>query len=210
MKRYFIFCLIIAGLLLVHLSCKSVKEEIGKAKKVFKNVKKVAEQVKDTTNDNPLKKAKVGDYVRLRMTTETMGSRIQMEMKQTVIAKDDVSVTLRTETTASGIKMPPQDVKIRLDQPYEPYKQGFTDALVTKMGEGKETLNVGGKSYNCKWIKVKVVSVKPTPIEATTTVWSSSEVPVTGVVKMVTNSTTNFNGNSMTTKMTMELLEAKN
>mgnify|MGYP005858503761 FL=1 len=210
MKRYFVFFLLLISLLLVHLSCKSVKEEIGKAKKVFKNVKKVADQVKAANSDNPLKIAKVGDYIKFRMTTQTMGSKIQMEMKQTVIAKDDVSITLRTETTASGIKMPPQDSRIMLNQPYEPYKQGFPDAIVTPIGEGSETLNVGGKSYNCKWVKVKVVSLKPTPIEAVTTVWSSSDVPVTGMVKMVTSSTTNLSGNKMTTKMTMDLLEAKN
>jgi hypothetical protein len=61
--------------------------------------------------DNPLKNAKVGQFIEFNMTTETMGNKMEMKMKQTVVAKDDVSVTLRTETTAMGQKMPPQDHK---------------------------------------------------------------------------------------------------
>jgi hypothetical protein len=209
MKKLFAVVLMLTLAILSLVSCKGAREEIGKATKAIKNVKKVVEQAKTAASDNPLKKAKVGDYIKFRMITETMGTKTQMEMKHTVIAKDETSVTLRTETTAMGMKMPPQDSKIMLNQPYEPYKQGFTDAVVTPLGEGSETINVNGKSYNCRWGKVKVVSSKPNPVEAVTTVWSSPDVPVNGVVKMVTTSTMNFNGNSMSTKMTMELIEAK-
>lgn len=158
--------------------------------------------------DNPLKNAKVGEHIEFVMITETMGAKMEMKMKQTVIARDEVSVTLRTVMTTMGKEMPAQDSKIMLNQPYEPYKQGFTDAVVTPLGEGNETITVGGKPYACHWAKVKVVATKPTAVEATTTVWSSKDVPVSGMVRMVTESTMKMEGKAMNTKMTMELVSA--
>ena len=158
--------------------------------------------------DNPLKNAKVGEYVDFKMTTDTAGTKMEMQMKQTVIAKDDVSVTLRTETTVGKQKMPPQDTKIMLNQPYEPYKAGLTDAVITPLGEGNENITVGGKPYACHWAKVKVVAAKPTAVTSTTTVWSCKDVPVNGMVKMVSDSTMKVNGKDMNTKMTMELVAA--
>ena len=158
--------------------------------------------------DNPLKNAKVGEWIEFTMTTETMGAKMTMKMKQTVIAKDAVSVTLRTETTAMGNKMPAQESKILFDQPYEPYKEGFKDAVVTPLGSGSETITVGGKPYACQWQKVKVVATKPMPVEATTTVWTCKDVPVSGMVRMVTDSSMKMEGQTMSTKMTMELVGA--
>lgn len=158
--------------------------------------------------DNPLKNAKVGEHIEFVMITETMGTKMEMKMKQTVVAKDEVSVTLRTETTAMGKTMPAQDTKIMLNQPYEPYKAGFTDAVVTPLGEGNETITVGGKAYACHWAKVKIVATKPMAVESTTTVWSCKDVPVSGMVKMVTDSTMKMGEKDMVTKMTMELVSA--
>ncbi len=205
MKRYPVLMLLIAAALLSMIACKDVRENVDKGTKAVKAVKKAVEAAK--TTDNPLKKAQVGEFINFKMTTESMGTKTDMQMKQTVVEKDEVSVTLRTETTAMGMKMPPQDVKIMLNQPYEPYKQGLTDAVVTPIGEGNETLTVGGKSYACHWAKVKVVVSKPSEIESVTTVWTCPEVPVNGMVKMVTDSTMNAGGNTIQSKMTMELLE---
>lgn len=92
-----------------------------------------------------------------------------------------------------------------LNKPYEPYTQGFSDAVVTPLGEGNETITVGGKSYSCRWAKVKVVATKPAPIASTTKVWSSKSVPVTGLVKMESESVMTIGGNTMNTTMTMQL-----
>lgn len=208
MKRSLVMILILTVAFFLLVSCKGAREEISKASKAIKQVKKVVDKAKSATVDNPLKNAKVGQYIKFKMTTEAMGTKTQMEMKQTVIAKDDISVTLRTETTAMGMKMPPQDSKIMLNQPYEPYKQGITDAVVTPLGEGNEQISVGGKTYNCHWAKVKVTASKPTAVDSITTVWSSPDVPVNGMVKMVTDATTKMGQNAMATKMTMELVEA--
>jgi hypothetical protein len=155
--------------------------------------------------ENPLKNAKVGEWVEFVTTSATMGSKMEMKTKQTVVAKDDVSVTLRTLMTMMGMQQPPQDVKIMLNQPYQPYTQGFSDAVVTNLGEGNETITVGGKSYACHWTKVKVVATKPAPVQSTSKVWSSKSVPVTGLVKMESESVMTMGGNTMTTTMTMQL-----
>ena len=156
--------------------------------------------------ENPLKNAKVGQWIEFTMKTGAMGQEMEMTMRQTVVAKDAVSVTLKSETTMMGKKMPAQETKIMLDQPYEPYTQGYTDAKVTVLGEGDEAVSVNGKSYSCHWAKVKVVATKPMATEATTKVWTCKEVPVSGMVRMETEADTNMGDQKMKTKMTMELV----
>lgn len=155
--------------------------------------------------ENPLKRAKVGEWIEFVTTSATMGAKMDMKIKQTVVAKDDVSVTLRTVTTMMGREQPPQDSKIMLNQPYQPYTQGFSDAVVTPLGEGNETITVEGKSYNCRWAKVKVVATTPAAVESTSKVWSSKDVPVSGLVKMESQSVMTVGGNTMNTSMTMQL-----
>ena len=155
--------------------------------------------------DNPLKNAKVGEWVSFVTHTEAMGQKTEMQMKQTVVAKDETSVTLKTETTMNGTKMPPQETKIPLNQPYEPYKTPNSDAVVTPLGTGTETLTVGGKPYACTWTNVKVVMTKPAAMESTTKMWISKDVPVSGMVKMESDSVMKAGTQTMNTKMTMEL-----
>ena len=155
--------------------------------------------------DNPLKSARVGEWVEFVTTSSSKGASMEMKMKQTVVAKDDTSVTLRTVTTMMGKEQPPQDLKIMLDKPYRPYAQGLPDAMVTNLGDGNETITVGGKSYSCHWAKVRIVATKPAAIESTTKVWSSKDVPVNGLVKMETESVMTVGGNTMNTTMTMQI-----
>jgi predicted NodU family carbamoyl transferase len=155
--------------------------------------------------DNPYKSAKVGEWVEYVTTTETMGNKHDMKTKQTVVAKDDVSVTLRIVTTMMGKEMPPHDTKIMLNQPYQPFTQADTDAKVTTLGEGDETITVDGKSYKCHWAKAKVVATKPAQMESTMKAWSSKDVPLAGMVKMESESVMTMQGTTMNTKMTMKL-----
>lgn len=155
--------------------------------------------------ENPLKNAKVGEWIEYTMRTEAMGQKMEMQMKQSVAAKDATSVTLRVETTMMGQKMPGQDVKVPLDKPYEPYTQGLTGATVTQLGEGNETITVGGKSYACHWTKVKVVATQPQAAENTAKVWTCKDVPVNGLVRMESEGTVTVQGQAMTTKTSMEL-----
>jgi hypothetical protein len=158
--------------------------------------------------DNPYKYAKVGDWVEYTTTTEVMGNKMQMVSKQTVIAKDDTSVTIRTEMTAMGKKMPPQEMKILFNQPYEPYKMGAradTDAKATLIGEGNETITVGGKPYICHWMKMKVTATKPAATNGTMKVWNTADVPAGGMVKMEMDNEMAMGEKTMTTTMVMEL-----
>jgi hypothetical protein len=158
--------------------------------------------------DNPYKNAKVGDWVEYTMTTTAMGHNMQMTSKQTVVAKDETSVTLRTEMTSMGHKMPPQEIKIPFNQPYEPYKLGArpeSDAKATLIGEGNETITVGGKPYACHWVKMKVTSTKPQPSEGTMKVWNAADVPAGGMVKMEMDNEMAMGEQKMTTTMVWEL-----
>jgi len=156
--------------------------------------------------DNPYKSAKVGEWVEIVTNSETMGRTMEMKMKQTVVAKDDVSVTLRMVATMMGKQMPPQDTKIMLDKPFDPYTQGNSDAKATILSEGDETIVVDGKSYKCHWAKVKVVATKPAVIESTVKSWSSKDVPLAGMVKMESESVMTMEGTTMNTKTTMKLV----
>lgn len=161
-------------------------------------------------DDNPLKSAKVGEWAEFVMKNEVMGQSMEMKMKQSVVAKDATSITLRTETTVMG-KKTSTDTKIPFDQAYEPYKMGLPENVkvtVTPLGSGSETITVGGKAYACTWSKVKMVMTSPAPMDSTTKVWSCKDVPVAGMVKMETDSTMSAGGQTMNTKMTMELTGA--
>jgi hypothetical protein len=158
--------------------------------------------------DSPLKRASVGEWTEYLTRTETMGQTREIRMKKTVVAKDAVSVTLRTATSMMGKEVPPQDVRVMLDQPYEPYKTGHSDATVTQLGEGSETITVGGNVYICHWVKVKTIETKPQAVESTTTVWASKDVPVSGMVKMESEASATRGGKTVTSKTTMELTGA--
>ena len=164
-------------------------------------------QVARAADENPLKNAKVDDWIEFVMNTEAMGQKMEMQIKQTVVAKDETSVTLRTETTMMGQKMPGKDVKVALDKPYDPYAQmqDLTDAKVTPLGEGSETITVAGKSYACHWTKVKVVASKPQAMEVNAKTWTCKDVPVSGLVRMESETAMTVQGQAMNTKMSMEL-----
>jgi hypothetical protein len=160
--------------------------------------------------DNPYKSAKVGAWVEYVTTTESLGTKHEMKTKQTVVAKDDVSVTVRIVATVMGREMPPHDSKIMFDKPYDPYTQGNTDAKVTVLGEGDETITVDGKSYPCHWGKARVVATKPVAMESTVKAWTSKDVPVGGMVKMEGESVMTMEGRTMNSTMTMRLTGSGN
>jgi len=157
--------------------------------------------------DNPYKTAKVGEWIEYAMTTQVMGQDMHMKTKQTVTARDEVSVTVKTDSWMGGQKLPTSEQRIFFNKPFEPYNTDakITDAVVTPMGTGNETLTVGEKTYACQWSKVHIVATKPMPMDSITKVWSSKSVPMSGVVKMETDTTMKMGDKSVATKMTMEL-----
>ena len=139
--------------------------------------------------DNPFKKAEVGDWVSYEMKVDAGGQTFTTTMKQTLKEKTTKEATVAVEVTAQGRTFN-QEQKIPLDKPYDPAEmakqQGGGQADVKKMGEGKDTIEVGGKKYNCTWMQLKV-TVKQFNLETTSKVWMSSEVPLSGLVKMETD-----------------------
>ncbi len=156
--------------------------------------------------ENPLKNAKVGEWVEYSNRTETMGMAMDMVMKQTIVAKDDASATMRIEVTMGGMSMPGgKEIKIALDQPYDPLTATQEGAQVTILAEGDETITVNGTSYACHWVQAKVVVTQPQAVEATSRIWTSKDVPVGGLVRMESEGKLNAGGQDMTMKTVMEL-----
>jgi hypothetical protein len=158
---------------------------------------KPAPPVKNVLND-----AVIGEWLEYAIRTENAPKATEMKARQTVTAKDAHWITLRT-TGDLGT----HDLKIALQMPYQPYMPvGETDATSTKLKEGKETLTVRGKTYACQWIQVKVQGTKPTPTDCVTKVWTCKDVPVTGVVKLESESFATVKGKTVTSRLTMELI----
>lgn len=145
--------------------------------------------------DNPFKSAKVGDWVEYSLSAAGQN----MTVKQTVKEKSETSVTMTTETSAPNLPNPiKQDMKVDLTKPYDPTKPPaeMKDAKVEKLGEGNEKITVGGKTYDCKWIKSKaVVETMGFKVESESKVWISKDVPLTGMVKL--EAKTNFGNTTM-------------
>src|SRR5205823_14907269 len=78
--------------------------------------------------ENPYKKAKVGDFATYKMTTKVAGLNIEGIVTQTVTAKDDKEVTLKAsgKVVAMGmeIPIPDKDFTIDLTKPFDPTKAG--------------------------------------------------------------------------------------
>jgi hypothetical protein len=151
---------------------------------------------------NVLDDAAVGEWLEYAVRTDAAPKAAEMKARQTVTAKDAHWVTLKT-TGDLGT----HDLKISLQMPYQPYMPvGETDATATRLKEGRETLTIRGKTYVCQWIQVKVQATKPSPTDCVTKVWTSKDVPVTGVVKLESESSATVKGKTVTSKLTMELI----
>lgn len=138
--------------------------------------------------ENPLKKAKVGDFVAYKMTSMIGGKDVAVDMKQSVSAKDDMEVTLKTTVIFMGQELPAQSTKVDLTKPFDPAAaaiQGNKQGKFEKTGEGKEKLKIGGKTYECTWLAGKMVAdVKGQKVESDVKLWFSKMVPLTGMIKM--------------------------
>lgn len=175
-------------LLLIFLFIFSCKGLIDETKK---NINK--------TKQNPLENAKVGDFVTYKIVNDVNGLKSEMTLKETILEKSSDFVVIRKEYSSMGIKMPPQDTRISLKKRYLPYiPSNIDDVDIKEIEKNMETLNVNGRNYLCERVKIEVSSSKSKSI-STSTVWSSSEVPLYGLVRMITES--NVEGKKIKTKM---------
>jgi hypothetical protein len=139
--------------------------------------------------ENPYKKAAKGDWVSFEVKIAAGGQPRISTMKQTLTEKTDKEATVATEvlTGDQSIHMP--DQKIPLDKSFDVTKlfkpQGVGEVEIQKLEEADESVTVGGKTYPCKRIKVKVI-LKEHKKETITMVWVSPEAPLSGLVKTQT------------------------
>src|SRR5262249_718245 len=136
--------------------------------------------------DNPLKKAKVGDWIEYKMTMAAAGINLDGKSKTTLTAKDDKEATLSTVSSFAGKESPAKEKKIDLTKAFnflELAELTKGDTKIEKGKEGKETITVGGKEYKCKWSTLKMVTKDPKSVgDADVKIWSAADVPLFGIV----------------------------
>jgi hypothetical protein len=138
--------------------------------------------------ENPFKKAKVGDWAEYKVVAKFAGMDLDGKMKVTVTDKNDKVATLKTTSVIKGMEQPPQEGTVDLTKPYDPLTS-FTpkdaELKVEKVADGKEKIKVGGKEYDCTWMKVKFKGKAGGQVlEGDAKVWTSDSVPLGGTVKM--------------------------
>ncbi len=150
--------------------------------------------------ENPFKKAKVGDYATYKMEGKVgvggMNFEISGTVTQTVIEKDDKKAVIEIETDIPGlpVKPPKQKQEIDLTKPFDPSKlsggaqiPGGGELKLEKGKSGKEKVKVGGKEYETNWETVTGKTKLPDPIgeiEMNIKTWTSKDVGLGGMVKM--------------------------
>jgi hypothetical protein len=158
--------------------------------------------------DHPFKNAKVGDYANYTMTTKVGATDIQGTLTNTVKAVSAKEVTVEVTGKVNGMAIPPQTQKIDLTKAFDPSGAvpggAKGDAKIEKTGEGSEKLTVGGKSYEAKWVTMKVNTKTPFgDVTMDMKTWVGKDIPL-GLGKM--EMTSQVAGMEM--KMKMELTDA--
>jgi hypothetical protein len=138
--------------------------------------------------ENPYKKAKVGDWVEYSMKSKVGGNDMEMSTKQTVTNKTDKEVTVEVVTNMMGQTMKNQ-FTVDLTKKFDPYTTGMKDAKVEvkELEKGEENVTVGGKSLKTNWVRFETTGqANGMAINAKGKAWSSPEVPLNGLVKSET------------------------
>lgn len=143
-------------------------------------------------DDNPFKRAKVGDYAKYDTVVKTGNNEVKLLRTQSVTATGEKEVTLKTITELNGKEVPTKkgEQKIDLTKPFDPGTTGESGAPTSafkweKVKDGKEKLKIGGKEYECTWTSYKPVAQAGLAAEGELKVWLSKDVPF--VVKRALN-----------------------
>jgi hypothetical protein len=145
-------------------------------------------------DENFYRSTKQGDWV------EWAGGDVVM--RHTILSKKDNTLTLRIEQTIGGKKGKPIDQEIDLTKPWPPPRKPDPDVktVTEELGKGKETLTIGGKKYECEWVKRKTtISIKDQKdFVSVSKVWTCKDVPLGGTVKTESE----VDGKTHTTELT--------
>ena len=147
-----------------------------------------AAPVQGAGNENPFKKARVGDWIAYEMT----GPNMEGTTKMTIVAKDDNEVLYEVAGKFSfgGNEMvaPIQKQKIDLTKPHNPIVAANLKGKDVKFeteGEGKEKIKLGEKEFDTKWTKSKATTnVNGITVVTDYKMWFSQDVPLSGLVRM--------------------------
>ena len=141
--------------------------------------------VGQAAEENPLKNAKVGDFVSYKVTTNMGATAMQMEMKQTVVNKTETEVTMEVATKVMGQEMK-QTHTFKLNEKYDPRApmQGKGDATFKELDKGEETITVGGKTMKTSWTSFETsYSAGANKVTTKGKAWVCPDVPLGGMVK---------------------------
>jgi len=162
--------------------------------------------------ENPYKKAKVGDFANYKMTTKVMGLNIEGTVTQTVVDKNDKEVTIEVTGKVMGTDIPVRKQTIDVTKPFDPTQANGplpagVQATVEKLKDGKEKVKVGTKEYEAKWDSFKMkAKAAGMDIEADMKVWYTKELNIP-IVKM--EATVESAGQKMEIQMEMTEIGSK-
>ena len=96
----------------------------------------------------PLKKAKVGDYVVFKLDNDLA----KVSMRQEVTAVTEKEVTIRSTTTVNGMNLKPAEQTIDITKKSDPTVEAKNrkENKIVDTGKGRETLKINGKDYRCE------------------------------------------------------------
>jgi hypothetical protein len=142
--------------------------------------------------DNPLGNARVGDFATFKIVTAgdvpLPGKKKPPEwiIKLVVEARDDRSITINSSVTIDGRNArPDQRLTMDLTKPLDlDVLMGSPKRAKAKLaGEGKETIKIGDRAYDCRW-KKRTFPIAGNPGKNwVETVWLSEAAPLSGLVK---------------------------
>jgi len=132
--------------------------------------------------------AKIGDWIEYAQSSSLNGQLFTITVKQTLIAKDDTMATLKADIKVGDKQSSSKETKVSLDKLKDP-AQNITSkdakSKLQQVGKGKETVQVGTKKLDCDWVQLKgAEEANGKQIEVKTKIWTSTQVPLSGMVKM--------------------------
>jgi hypothetical protein len=147
--------------------------------------------IQGADDDNPYRNARVGDWVKYKMT----GKNMKGSTKMTVTFKDDKELAFDVASSFSFMGneqvAPVQTMKIDLTKSYDAVSAANLKAnnvKIEKLDEGMETLKAAGKEYETKWTKFRATTTLNEQVIVTDyTMWFCKDVPLSGLVRMDTN-----------------------
>ncbi|MFH0938285.1 MAG: hypothetical protein V1899_03260 [Planctomycetota bacterium] len=130
---------------------------------------------------NPFKVAKVGDWIEYKMSN----GPINGTLKKTVIKKTDIETTIEMVNNMGGQEMKQQAV-IKFNEKYDPLNPDMLGSNVVIVDSGEENFAVADKTYSTKWAAIETPLVMDEKIMIKAKTWISTEVPLGGLVKSIT------------------------